>query len=141
MLLSCRPHPVIPNPIRPQLLVRNELEGLLPVPCTILHRPAELWQVLMSGLVQELLRNGLEAEGAEMVWRGSSCHLYHWETLSRRRVDVYALLLRLSSGETVFCAGCSGPTFQTRDEILNGKTLDKNSNYFAKYCFERGIEL
>ncbi|KAF9078406.1 MoaB/Mog domain-containing protein [Rhodocollybia butyracea] len=27
------------------------------------------------------------------------------------------------------------------DEILNGKTLDKNSNYFAKYCFERGIDL
>ncbi|KAJ3761426.1 Molybdopterin binding protein, partial [Lentinula raphanica] len=28
-----------------------------------------------------------------------------------------------------------------RDEILNGKTMDKNSNYFAKYCFERGIDL
>ncbi|KAI0318225.1 Molybdopterin binding protein, partial [Amylostereum chailletii] len=27
------------------------------------------------------------------------------------------------------------------DEILNGKTLDKNSNYFAKYCFEQGIDL
>lgn len=27
------------------------------------------------------------------------------------------------------------------DEILNGKTLDKNSHYFAKYCFEHGIEL
>jgi hypothetical protein len=27
------------------------------------------------------------------------------------------------------------------DEILNGKTLDKNSNFFAKYCFELGIEL
>lgn len=27
------------------------------------------------------------------------------------------------------------------DEILNGKTMDKNSNYFAKYCFERGIDL
>ncbi|KAF8647308.1 hypothetical protein AX16_006770 [Volvariella volvacea WC 439] len=27
------------------------------------------------------------------------------------------------------------------DEILNGKTLDKNSHYFAKYCFEYGIEL
>ncbi|ETW77343.1 molybdenum cofactor biosynthesis protein [Heterobasidion irregulare TC 32-1] len=27
------------------------------------------------------------------------------------------------------------------DEILNGKTLDKNSNYFARYCFENGIDL
>ncbi|KAJ6618741.1 MoaB/Mog domain-containing protein [Mycena sp. CBHHK59/15] len=27
------------------------------------------------------------------------------------------------------------------DEILNGKTLDMNSNYFAKYCFEQGIDL
>ncbi|KAJ8515143.1 hypothetical protein ONZ45_g7399 [Pleurotus djamor] len=27
------------------------------------------------------------------------------------------------------------------DEILNGKTHDKNSNYFARYCFEHGIEL
>lgn len=29
----------------------------------------------------------------------------------------------------------------TRDEILNGKTHDRNSNYFARYCFEKGIEL
>ena len=28
-----------------------------------------------------------------------------------------------------------------RDEILNGKTHDKNSNYFARFCFEQGIEL
>ncbi|PSR76937.1 hypothetical protein PHLCEN_2v8133 [Hermanssonia centrifuga] len=27
------------------------------------------------------------------------------------------------------------------DEILNGKTLDRNSNYFARYCFERGVDL
>ncbi|KAL0946196.1 hypothetical protein HGRIS_012457 [Hohenbuehelia grisea] len=27
------------------------------------------------------------------------------------------------------------------DEILNGKTHDKNSNFFARYCFEQGIEL
>lgn len=27
------------------------------------------------------------------------------------------------------------------DEILNGKTQDTNSNFFAKYCFEYGIEL
>ncbi|KAI5121913.1 hypothetical protein M0805_000242 [Coniferiporia weirii] len=27
------------------------------------------------------------------------------------------------------------------DEILNGKTLDSNSNNFAKFCFEQGIEL
>ena len=28
-----------------------------------------------------------------------------------------------------------------RDEILNGKTKDTNSNFFAKYCFELGIDL
>ncbi|KAF7376030.1 MoCF-biosynth domain-containing protein [Mycena sanguinolenta] len=27
------------------------------------------------------------------------------------------------------------------DEILNGKTHDMNSNYFAKYCFQHGIDL
>jgi molybdopterin-biosynthesis enzyme MoeA-like protein len=27
------------------------------------------------------------------------------------------------------------------DEILNGKTRDTNSNYFAKFCFENGIDL
>ncbi|KAG8959893.1 hypothetical protein FRC03_007337 [Tulasnella sp. 419] len=27
------------------------------------------------------------------------------------------------------------------DEILNGKTMDTNSHFFAKYCFELGIEL
>ncbi|EGO01312.1 hypothetical protein SERLA73DRAFT_50770 [Serpula lacrymans var. lacrymans S7.3] len=27
------------------------------------------------------------------------------------------------------------------DEILNGKTLDRNSNYFARFCFEQGIAL
>ncbi|KAH9485043.1 hypothetical protein JR316_0001949 [Psilocybe cubensis] len=27
------------------------------------------------------------------------------------------------------------------DEILNGKTLDRNSHHFAQYCFEHGINL
>lgn len=27
------------------------------------------------------------------------------------------------------------------DEVLNGKTKDSNSNYFAKFCFDLGIEL
>ncbi|KAG7095806.1 hypothetical protein E1B28_006506 [Marasmius oreades] len=27
------------------------------------------------------------------------------------------------------------------DEILNGKTMEKNSHYFAKYCFDFGIDL
>lgn len=27
------------------------------------------------------------------------------------------------------------------DEVLNGKTKDSNSNYFAQFCFNRGIEL
>ncbi|KAF9029569.1 Molybdopterin binding protein [Hymenopellis radicata] len=27
------------------------------------------------------------------------------------------------------------------DEILNGKTLEQNSHYFAKYCFEHGVQL
>ena len=27
------------------------------------------------------------------------------------------------------------------DEILNGKTMDTNTNFFAKFCFEQGIDL
>lgn len=27
------------------------------------------------------------------------------------------------------------------DEVLNGKTKDSNSNYFAKFCFNLGIDL
>ncbi len=27
------------------------------------------------------------------------------------------------------------------DEVLNGKTKDSNSNYFAKFCFDLGIDL
>jgi len=34
-----------------------------------------------------------------------------------------------------------GSNFTASDEILNGKTHDKNSHFFAQYCFERGIEL
>ena len=30
---------------------------------------------------------------------------------------------------------------KSRDEILNGKTLDRNSHCFAQYCFENGIDL
>jgi hypothetical protein len=30
---------------------------------------------------------------------------------------------------------------KSRDEILNGKTLDRNSHFFAQYCFEHGIDL
>ena len=33
------------------------------------------------------------------------------------------------------------PADHTRDEILNGKTLDRNSNYFARFCFDHGIDL
>jgi hypothetical protein len=33
------------------------------------------------------------------------------------------------------------PLLSKRDEILNGKTLDRNSHYFARYCFENGIAL
>lgn len=27
------------------------------------------------------------------------------------------------------------------DEVLNGKTRDTNSNFFAKHCFDLGIDL
>lgn len=27
------------------------------------------------------------------------------------------------------------------DEVLNGKTKDTNSNFFAQFCFDLGIEL
>ena len=38
-------------------------------------------------------------------------------------------------------ANCPDVELDVSDEILNGKTHDKNSNYFAKFCFEQGIEL
>jgi len=38
---------------------------------------------------------------------------------------------------TIRTAGC----LIIGDEILNGKTIDTNSAYFAKYCFELGIDL
>ncbi|KAH9043604.1 putative molybdopterin binding domain-containing protein [Lactarius hengduanensis] len=41
-----------------------------------------------------------------------------------------------SSGHASSC-----PLFRQTHWVLNGKTLDRNSNYFARYCFENGIEL
>ncbi|EPQ51811.1 Molybdopterin binding protein [Gloeophyllum trabeum ATCC 11539] len=43
----------------------------------------------------------------------------------------------LGEGKYIKTAGC----LIIGDEILNGKTLDRNSNYFARFCFENGIEL
>jgi len=43
----------------------------------------------------------------------------------------------LGEGRWIKTAGC----LIIGDEILNGKTRDSNSNYFAKFCFEHGIEL
>ncbi|KAG9074486.1 hypothetical protein FS749_013952, partial [Ceratobasidium sp. UAMH 11750] len=43
----------------------------------------------------------------------------------------------LGNGKTIKTAAC----LVIGDEILNGKTHDSNSNYFAKFCFERGVAL
>ena len=44
--------------------------------------------------------------------------------------------------ETARPASLTDAVFDLRsDEILNGKTHDTNSNFFAKYCFEHGIDL
>ncbi|CAO1634962.1 unnamed protein product [Sympodiomycopsis kandeliae] len=43
----------------------------------------------------------------------------------------------LGPGKFVNTAGC----IIIGDEVLNGKTKDSNSNYFAKFCFNLGIEL
>lgn len=43
----------------------------------------------------------------------------------------------LGEGKYVTTAGC----LIIGDEILNGKTKDSNSNYFAKWCFNLGIDL
>ncbi|KAG9074489.1 hypothetical protein FS749_013949, partial [Ceratobasidium sp. UAMH 11750] len=43
----------------------------------------------------------------------------------------------LGKGKTIKTAAC----LVIGDEILNGKTHDSNSNYFAKFCFERGVAL
>ncbi|KZO94677.1 Molybdopterin binding protein [Calocera viscosa TUFC12733] len=43
----------------------------------------------------------------------------------------------LGEGKFIRTAGC----LIIGDEILNGKTHDKNSNTFAKFCFDLGIEV
>ncbi|KAF8607330.1 hypothetical protein BDV93DRAFT_307517 [Ceratobasidium sp. AG-I] len=43
----------------------------------------------------------------------------------------------LGEGRSIKTAAC----LIIGDEILNGKTHDSNSNYLAKFCFERGIAL
>lgn len=43
----------------------------------------------------------------------------------------------LGEGKFVTTAGC----LIIGDEVLNGKTRDSNSNYFAKWCFNLGIDL
>lgn len=43
----------------------------------------------------------------------------------------------LGEGNYVSTAAC----LIIGDEVLNGKTKDSNSNYFAKFCFDRGIDL
>ncbi|KAG9121705.1 hypothetical protein FRC07_002238 [Ceratobasidium sp. 392] len=43
----------------------------------------------------------------------------------------------LGEGKKIKTAAC----LIIGDEILNGKTHDSNSNYFAKFCFERGVAL
>ena len=43
----------------------------------------------------------------------------------------------LGEGNYVKTAGC----LIIGDEVLNGKTKDSNSNFFAKMCFNLGIEL
>ncbi|OXC84411.1 molybdopterin binding domain-containing protein [Cryptococcus neoformans] len=43
----------------------------------------------------------------------------------------------LGKGKYIQTAGC----IIVGDEVLNGKTKDMNSNFFAQYCFDLGIEL
>ncbi|KAG8876405.1 hypothetical protein FRB97_004208 [Tulasnella sp. 331] len=43
----------------------------------------------------------------------------------------------LGQGKTIQTAAC----LIIGDEILNGKTRDSNSHYFAKFCFDHGIDL
>lgn len=43
----------------------------------------------------------------------------------------------LGQGKYIKTAGC----LIIGDEVLNGKTRDSNSNFFAKHCFDLGIEL
>ncbi|ODN78639.1 hypothetical protein L202_04232 [Cryptococcus amylolentus CBS 6039] len=43
----------------------------------------------------------------------------------------------LGDGKFIQTAGC----LIIGDEVLNGKTKDSNSNFFAQYCFDLGIDL
>ncbi|KAK4687120.1 hypothetical protein P7C73_g3004, partial [Tremellales sp. Uapishka_1] len=56
---------------------------------------------------------------------------------SIERTDPSSVANPLGEGNYIKTAGC----LIIGDEVLNGKTKDTNSNFFAQYCFDLGIEL
>ncbi|ORX37876.1 MoaB/Mog domain-containing protein [Kockovaella imperatae] len=60
------------------------------------------------------------------------------EQLSKlEKTDPASVKSPLGEGKYIQTAGC----IIIGDEVLNGKTKDTNSNFFAQYCFDLGIEL
>jgi len=54
-----------------------------------------------------------------------------------RNTDPASVPNPLGEGQHIKTAGC----LIIGDEVLNGKTKDTNSNFFAQFCFDLGIEL
>ena len=68
-----------------------------------------------------------------------SCSPHAHSLISAHAQNTFRRPARSLSGTTIF-SYCPSLTTH-RDEILNGKTLDRNSNYFARFCFDHGIHL
>ncbi|KAK8849548.1 hypothetical protein IAR55_004883 [Kwoniella newhampshirensis] len=59
------------------------------------------------------------------------------EKVVLKETDPATVANPLGEGRYIQTAGC----LIIGDEVLNGKTKDTNSNFFAQYCFDLGIEL
>jgi len=61
----------------------------------------------------------------------------HQQEVELKNTDPASVPNPLGEGNYIKTAGC----IIIGDEVLNGKTKDTNSNFFAQYCFDLGIEL
>ncbi|WWD20180.1 hypothetical protein CI109_104656 [Kwoniella shandongensis] len=59
------------------------------------------------------------------------------ERVQLEKTDPATVANPLGEGKYIQTAGC----LIIGDEVLNGKTKDTNSNFFAQFCFDLGIEL
>jgi hypothetical protein len=87
----------------------------------------------LSSIASHLLRSNTPVPRATMASSSSASAPIELPKFERSPVPKNPL----GEGNYVSTAGC----LIIGDEVLNGKTKDSNSNYFAKFCFDRGIDL